>query len=68
MRYVRFFLKTVTIYSWEKARFNYKNNYKRSKLANLGLDTISYINYKTSYILYPIKVRVEKYLTRPEKL
>lgn len=41
IKYIRFLSKTVTIYIKEKIRFNYKKNYKHSKLANFRLDIIS---------------------------
>lgn len=37
MRYIKFLLKPITICLEKKARFDNKNNYKYSKLANFWL-------------------------------
>lgn len=57
---MRILPKNVIFYSKKKVRFDCKKNYKHSKLANFRLDIISSINYRTIYVLYLIKIKVEK--------
>ena len=55
MWYMTFLPNAITVYSREKAEFDYKNNYRYGKLANFWLDTINKIKSKIlivmSYIL-----------------
>lgn len=41
MASIRFLPKIITICFKEKAEFNYKNNYRNSKLANFELNIIN---------------------------
>ena len=46
-----FLPKAITICSRKKERFNYKNNYRCSKLANFRVDNISKINCRMLVVL-----------------
>lgn len=48
---MRFLPKIVTGYFGEKTRFDYKNNYGYSKLANFWLDIIGKINCKIPVVI-----------------
>lgn len=51
MAHVRFLPKVLIIYFREKAIFDCKHNYKRSKSANFWLDSISKINCKRLVVM-----------------
>lgn len=48
---MRFLHKVETVYSRKKTRFDCKNNYKYSKLANFQLDIISKFNCKRIIVI-----------------
>lgn len=53
--------KAITIYTNEKASFDYKNTQKRCKLAIFQLDIISKVNFRSliviSYTLLRLRLR-----------
>ena len=51
MGYMRFLPKVVTVYFGEEERFDCKNNYGCSKLANFRLNNISKFNYRMLVVL-----------------
>lgn len=44
IRHIKFLRKVVIVYSTEKTRFDYKNNYKCSKLAHFLINIIGKVN------------------------
>lgn len=59
---MRFLLKFITICFREKVRFNCKNNHKCGKLAQFLARYYQSIQLQnvSSYIIYHIKIKVEK--------
>lgn len=62
MAFVRLLLKVSIVYFEEKIRFNFKNNYKYSKMANFLSNIIHKIDCKTLIvILYTLlELRLKK--------
>lgn len=55
---IRFLPEVITVCFRKKAGFNYKNNYKYAKLANVWLNIISKKNSKIPIIILYILLRL----------